>query len=93
MIADVGKRSITRPYRFLDEPNRWRYAFSYGMDAILLSDIEISRSDSPGEKLAQALEIFETGIRLKRAALKKACPDASEAEIERYIEQWLTADG
>ncbi|MBN1655551.1 MAG: hypothetical protein JXA30_17420 [Deltaproteobacteria bacterium] len=62
------------------------------MDALLLSDIEISRKESPGEKLAQALEIFETGVRLKRAALKKSRPDASEAEIDRYIEQWLTSD-
>jgi hypothetical protein len=62
------------------------------MDALFLSDIEISRQCSPGEKLAQALEMFETGVRLKRAALKNARPEASEAEIERCIERWLTAD-
>jgi hypothetical protein len=62
------------------------------MDALLLSDLEISRKTSPGEKLAQALEMMETGIRLKRAALRNARPEASEAEIEKALENWLVAD-
>jgi hypothetical protein len=36
--------------------------------------------------------MFETGVRLKRAALKNGRPEASEAEIERCIEHWLTED-
>jgi hypothetical protein len=62
------------------------------MDALEQNDIEVSRRTPPAEKLAQALELMAAGIRLKRAALRTAHPNASEAEIDAAMERWLTAD-
>jgi len=58
-------------------------------DVLRSDDIERSRSASPEEKLAQALDLMATGLRLKRAALRDQLPDASEAEIQAAFEQWL----
>ena len=62
------------------------------MDQLLQDDIETSRATSPVAKLAQAIELMETGLRLKRAALRRALPDASEVEIDEAFERWLTRD-
>ena len=62
------------------------------MDALRQHDIESSRSAEPGEKLAQAIELMTTGIRLKRMALQRARPDADAQEIERAVEEWLFSD-
>jgi hypothetical protein len=62
------------------------------LDALTTDDVETSRRESPAEKLAQALELAETGIRLKRAALRHAAPSASEAEIDAALERWLLRD-
>ena len=62
------------------------------MDRLLQDDIETSRATSPEQKLAQAIELMETGIRLKRAALRRALPEASETEIDEALERWLTSD-
>ena len=63
------------------------------MDPLTAHDIEVSRGASPSEKLAQALELMDTGLRLKRAALQRAHPDASEREIDEAFERWLLDDG
>lgn len=62
------------------------------MDPLLQDDIETSRASSPQEKLRQAFELMETGIRLKRIALRHALPSVSEAEIDEALERWLIAD-
>ena len=62
------------------------------MDPLLQDDIETSRATSPEQKLAQAIELMETGIRVKRAALRQALPEASESEIDEALERWLTED-
>ena len=62
------------------------------MDPLLQDDIETSRATSPEKKLAQAIELMETGIRLKRAVLRQSLPEASEAEIDEALERWLTSD-
>jgi len=62
------------------------------VDLLLENDIETSRAASPEEKLAQAVELMETGIRLKRAALRHALPEATELEIDGALERWLIAD-
>lgn len=59
------------------------------LDPLVQSDLELSSSTPPGEKLAQALELMHTGLRLKRAALQQRAPHASEAEIEAQLERWL----
>ena len=62
------------------------------MDPLIQDDIETSRASSPQEKLEQAFELMETGIRLKRAALRQALPTLSEAEVDEALERWLFAD-
>jgi hypothetical protein len=63
------------------------------VDPLLQDDIEVSQRTDPSEKLAQALEMMATGVRIKRAALRAAEPGASENEIDAMLERWLTADG
>ena len=63
------------------------------MDALKRDDLEQSRSTPPAEKLVQALELAEAGIRLKRAALRNRHPDLSEREIDLALARWLLADG
>jgi Rv0078B-related antitoxin len=60
------------------------------VDALEADDLESARQLSPAEKLAQALEMMSTGIRLKRAALQRRHPAAQETEIERLLTAWLT---
>jgi hypothetical protein len=62
------------------------------VDPLLLDDIEQSKRTDPSEKLAQALDLMATGIRLKRVALRAAHPGASDVDIEAQLERWL-ADG
>lgn len=62
------------------------------MDALTADDIETNRRESPSEKLVQALELAEVGIRLKRASLRHAAPNATEEEIEAALERWLLSD-
>ncbi len=62
------------------------------MDALEANDRELARRLSPGEKLAQALEMMSTGIRLKRGNLRRQFPDASESVIDRLLMAWLTHD-
>jgi hypothetical protein len=63
------------------------------MDRLLADDIERSQKTDPAQKLAQALDMMATGIRLKRAVLRAAQPGASESDIDAQLERWLTADG
>ena len=62
------------------------------LDPLIRSDIDLSRNMSPAEKLAQALELMQVGIRLERAALQAKFLDASSDEIEARLEQWLLSD-
>jgi hypothetical protein len=62
------------------------------MDALQAYDREEARRLTPAEKLAQALEVMRTGIRLKRRTLCRQYPEADEAEIDRRLAEWL-ADG
>jgi hypothetical protein len=62
------------------------------MDALTADDVETSRQTAPAEKLAQALEMAEAGIRLKRAGLRSALPDATEEDVDAALERWLLSD-
>jgi hypothetical protein len=62
------------------------------VDPLVASDLEIARATPPGERLAQAIELMETGLRLKRANLRRAMPEATSAEIDAAFERWLFAD-
>jgi hypothetical protein len=52
----------------------------------------MSRQTPPAEKLVQALEMAEAGLRLKRAALRHASPALTEQEVDAALERRLLAD-
>lgn len=41
------------------------------------------------ERLRTALTLFDDGVQLMRANLRRRHPDATEAEIERLVDDWL----
>lgn len=47
---------------------------------------------SSAEKLLQALELMDVGLRLKRAALARQHPHATAAELEQRFREWLLGD-
>ncbi len=55
-------------------------------------DLEISQSDSPAKKLAQALSMMETGIRLKRAVLAHTHKQATSQDLDEALIRWLCSD-
>jgi hypothetical protein len=59
------------------------------MDPMLANDREVAVQTSPGEKLAQALEMMRVGITLKRSALRHQFPAASELDIDDMLRAWL----
>jgi hypothetical protein len=62
------------------------------VDAFERSDLDLERELTPAQKLAQALDLMATGLRLKRQALRRTHPDASDEELERLYLAWLFAD-
>ena len=62
------------------------------VDPIRRDDIEPARRATPEEKARQALEMMRAAVRLKRAGLRSRHPEASEAEIDRRLREWLLAD-
>lgn len=44
---------------------------------------------SQSQKFQAALDLFETGLDLMRQNLRRRHPAATDAEIERLLEQWL----
>jgi hypothetical protein len=55
-------------------------------------DLAAVPTPTAAEKLMQALELMDVGLRLKRAALARQHPDSSEAELEQLFRQWLLDD-
>lgn len=43
---------------------------------------------TPGEKLREAIRLQALGVAMKRAALRREDPDASEAEIDERLFRW-----
>jgi hypothetical protein len=41
------------------------------------------------ERFRIALDLFETGVQLRREALRRDHPDASASEIEELVARWL----
>jgi hypothetical protein len=41
------------------------------------------------ERLRTALALFDDGVRLMRANLRRQHPDASEEDIDRLVGEWL----
>jgi hypothetical protein len=42
------------------------------------------------ERFATTLDLFETGVRMRRASLRRAHPDLSDAEIDVLLARWLS---
>jgi hypothetical protein len=42
-----------------------------------------------GERLRIALDLWETGVILRREALRREYPDLSDEQIESLVNQWL----
>jgi Rv0078B-related antitoxin len=59
------------------------------MDPLVEHDLQVAREATPGEKLRQALELMDAGLRLKRDLLKNTQPLASESERQAAFEHWL----
>jgi hypothetical protein len=47
-------------------------------------------STTAAESFSAALDLFQTGIDLMRQNLRRAHPDAGDAEIDRLLHIWLT---
>jgi len=62
------------------------------VDPLRRDDVEVMRRTPPEEKARQVLDLFETALLLKRAALRARRPDASDAELEAAIRAWLARD-
>jgi hypothetical protein len=62
------------------------------VDALEASDLEFARRATPEEKLAQALEMMATGLRLERERLRREHPRATATEIDELYLAWLLAD-
>jgi hypothetical protein len=62
------------------------------MDPRRRDEIERARKPTPKEKAAQALEMVQTGLWLKRAGLKARYPRETIRQIEQRLREWLLAD-
>jgi len=62
------------------------------MDPLERSDLELERALTPAQKLAQAIDVMATGLRLKRQALRRDHPTASNEELEALYLAWLFSD-
>lgn len=49
----------------------------------------IRRDEQEARNLRLALDLFEAGEALKRQSIRRANPDATDAEIESMIIDWL----
>jgi hypothetical protein len=62
------------------------------VDPLRRDDLERAGATSVAQRLAQALQATQDGIKLKRAALRARFPDASEGDVDRMIAEWLLQD-
>jgi hypothetical protein len=62
------------------------------VDALERSDIDFARRATPAQKLEQALEMMNTGLRIKREQLRRDHPGADDADIEKLYLAWLLSD-
>lgn len=46
-------------------------------------------SDSPGERLRLALDMFDFGVRMQRTRLEREHPDLDDAAIDELMRAWL----
>jgi Rv0078B-related antitoxin len=44
---------------------------------------------APAQRMIDALEMWEDGVAIKRASLRRRSPDATQAEIDEALDRWL----
>ena len=62
------------------------------MDAILRSSIALEAQKTPGQKLAEVLELMDWGIAMKRQRLTQQHPEATAPEADAMLAAWLRHD-
>ncbi len=62
------------------------------MKSLREQEVEDLRNTPPEEKLRQALDLMQTGIDLKLAALRARHPDASTEAIDAMMDVWLRGE-
>ncbi|MFF3226724.1 hypothetical protein ACFYV7_28285 [Nocardia suismassiliense] len=45
--------------------------------------------ESPAQRLRLAFEMYDFGVRMQRARIRRTRPGATEAEIEEAVQDWL----
>jgi hypothetical protein len=58
----------------------------------LSPEVEDMRRLTPSEKATAALAMMRDGLLLKRDQLRRRQPEATEAELDAALEQWMAAD-
>ena len=66
--------------------------YSSDVDPLLESSVALAQEKTPGEKLAEALELMDWGIAMQRQRLRAERPNASEEEIDSALDAWLLRD-
>lgn len=64
---------------------------SAGFDSLLLAaqDVGMNDDETPRDRLLMAFELFEFGVEMMAANLRRKHPTASPEQIEELLEQWL----
>jgi hypothetical protein len=66
--------------------------YNQAMDPLRRDDIERARKATPEEKAAQALDMADAALWLKRAGLRARYPQESDSQIEQRLRDWLLKD-
>ncbi len=62
------------------------------MDPLRSDDIERMKHMQPADRMRAVLATVNAGVRLRRAALRAKRTQATEAQIEAALKEWLLAD-
>lgn len=49
----------------------------------------MAASDAGAQRIRQAFDLYEAGVSMKRAALRREHPDADDARIAVLLREWL----
>jgi hypothetical protein len=66
--------------------------YASNVDALSKSRIALEAQKTPGQRLAEALEMMAWGIRMKRQRLIAEHPAAMIPEIDAMLSAWLCGD-
>ena len=75
--------SITAPD--IDRPP----CYLHPVDALRHDDLRAAREIVPAEKLRQAIDVMQAGLKVQREKLRRQLPNATSEELERAFEAWL----